>query len=596
MADTGGAAGSWAARLKASLAGGLAAPAPATAPPPPAPPEPLDEPVVTEEIASAQAEENAAPVEESPAPVEEVQAPSGEVQASPEPALGAEVAPALAAAPEAEAVPTAPPEPEAEAAPTPPAEPRPEEAELPEFSLLAVLTPQAAVEPRNRPDPLPSPLLEALTREPPAPAQAPKEARAGFSPSPLLDLLRMPEDAAAPLPPAIEALRAALPRPAPPAAALPPSPLLEALRTIPAEPVTEPPPLPEPPHSLPRAEPAPEPVALSEPLAAAPGPAVPQPASAATPPRQALPEREVRAVFELLVGRAPEEAELLPLRRFTRRLALRNAIMAGSAFREAVLSPAIAAALPLQGSGMVATNLDALDALGAGAAGEPDMVVDWFGLRTPIAIAPELAAHAGAVLPRPAPADPRAPAAEWIGLAASVAGATGSWRALSVDAGRGDLLLAGAVAARRRGLAPDLHASETKPKAFAALLQHAEANGIAPAPGAFQQAAIGTDPEKAPPRGSTVQEVLAGQDTWDWVRIAARSALIPLLRLSVPLLTERVRFLSLVTHSRREEAHAIRMLARGGWRLVAEQPVALRRRDPEAAERTGVQVWRGSLV
>lgn len=68
------------------------------------------------------------------------------------------------------------------------------------------------------------------------------------------------------------------------------------------------------------------------------------------------------------------------------------------------------------------------------------------------------------------------------------------------------------------------------------------------------------------------------------------------MRHSVPLLTERVRVLSLVTHSRREEAQTIQALARGGWRLLAELPATLRRRDPEAAERNGVQVWRGSLV
>lgn len=432
----------------------------------------------------------------------------------------------------------------------PPSSPRPAGKAPPAFTLLDISALRAAesATPRgeNRPaPPSSSPLLDALR---------PQGAEGG---SPVVDALMRGQQAATPAPVEVPAA----------------SPLLDALRSAsPAQAEAEPAAAPEPPR------PAEAPLPADEPR-------MPKP----------LPDREVRAVFQLLVGRPPGEAEFAGLGGFTARMALRAFVMAGPAFREEVLAPAIAAAGPFR-TAALAGDLAVLDTLRAGAKAEAGVAVDWFGLRTPLAIAPELAPHAGAVLPRPDLDDPRAPGEEWIGLAGSVAGATGTWRALAVGAGRGDLLLAGAVAARRRGLTLDLHASEAHPRGFADLLRHAEANGIDPGAGRFQQAVVGTDPAAPPPRGAAVQEWLAAATAWDWVRIAVPRAIVPLLRLSMPLLTEKVRVLSLVTSSRSEEAAAIRHLGRGGWRLVAELPVTLRRRKPEAAERTGVQVWRGPLV
>ncbi len=598
MARTGEGRIDWAAKLRASLAGTESRAAGAKpAPTEPAPPPPT--PLAIE--ASEEAAAPAPPAEVSAEPAEEAAPAQASIPAEPEPQ------PAETAG----TPPTpAPPPAELEAAEPPPAEPQPDPvAELPSsFSLLLALAAGPTEPATTLPAALPDTAEAAIgseAAEPPMPVlfnaiAAPAEEPRPASPSgyALLDLASPPARNAAPAPgPAREAPRLtlleALPRPealeATPAplplleqvpsqaGPLRPSPLLDAIRTAPPE----------------TPKPTAEPATTAEPAAPL------APSAAAMQAEQAprtLPEREVRAVFELLVGRPPRPTELDGLQGFTRRMALRDAIMAGDAFRDAVLAPAAAPTPAPPEVTLAAEDLARLDTLGAGASAEPGMVVDWFGLRTPAAIAPELAAHAGKVLPKPYPADPRASAAEWVGLARSTAEAKGSWRALSVGGERGDLLLAGAVAARRRGLDLELHVAEPVPGTFAALQQHADANGIEPGARRFQQARIGTDPERRPARGVVVQDLLAGAETWDWLRISQPKSLGPLLKLSAPLLTERVRVLSLVTRSRSEEALAIRTLAQASWRLVAELPVRLAPANPTEAQRPGAQVWLGKLA
>jgi hypothetical protein len=561
----------WAARLRASL-GAAASSQPAG-----------DEPGVPPEAPPAESPRNATDAalpEELPGqPAQE--APGGLLDALRSPAasgLLANLAPAASpAGPEPENKPDPPRPSLLDALPQPDAAPQPAPAALappPAFTLLDMPAPPPPTPLRPAAAAPDFSLLDISALRAAESAATPAEPRPAPSSSPLLDALRPPGAEGGPAVPhaPMGGQQGAAPAPVEGRA---PSPLLDALRSA------TPPAAEAAPPAAPR---APRPVDLPLPTAD-PAPRMPKP----------LPEREVRAVFQLLVGRPPTEAEFAGLGGFTARMALRAFVMAGPAFREEVLAPAVAAAGPFR-TAALAGDLTVLDTLRASTEGEAGVVMDWFGLRTPLTIAPDLAGHAGAVLPRPDLDDPRAPVEEWIGLAGSVAGATGTWRALAVGAGRGDLLLAGAVAARRRGLALDLHASEAHPRGFADLLRHAEANGIDPSAGRFQQAVVGTDPAAPPPRGAAVQEWLAAATAWDWVRIAAPRAVVPLLRLSVPLLTEKVRVLSLVTQSRGEEAAAIRQLGRNGWRLVAELPVTLRRRRPEAAERTGVQVWRGPLV
>lgn len=395
------------------------------------------------------------------------------------------------------------------------------------------------------PSPAPPPPPEGGLLASLAPRQAPPEWR----PS-LLDSLNAS---------AASGLLAALASPPSPTAPerppLPPSPLLESIR--PPEPAAAPPPPP------PLLRPA---------LAAPPRPAAPPPSS----PPPARPAASTPAeMFDLLVGRAPTRAELAVLAAAPDAAALRQVIAALPAFRAGVLGRALAAELRQATTRPSEAEMAVLDALGADAAAEPGMVVDWFGLRTPLALAPELSAHAGQVLPRPLPHDPRAPGAAWIGLAQSIVTATGEWRALALGAGRGDLLLAGAVAARRRGLTPRLHAIESDPTAFAALLRLAEANGIDPAAQDFRIAGPAT----------TASDVLAAAPAWDFVWADPAPLALGLPR------EAGLRVLALRTHGRAEETAAIGALAGAGWKLLSETPATLRRQDPRGVLRAGALAW-----
>jgi hypothetical protein len=545
--------GDWATRLKASLLHAPAAPSPAAEPlPPESPPETPAAPAPDSEPAAAasrpvEAEEGGA----RPVPATTLLAalaqprspePPGESAAPPEPRQEAPPPPPVFGLLAALSVPA---EPEEARPPGPaPAPERPAEAEAspPAYSLLAALTGPGDASPAPAPpvegDPPPAfPLLAALTLPAkPAPAEPPEAAQPLSRPS-LLEVISAP---------AAAGLLRALSSP-------PPSPPIPGLLGQAAH-------RPAGPHP-PAEEAAPEP-AERPPVASAPAEATPpadpppaeSPAAEPSPPPPPEPAAEPS-------GNTPQPR--------------------GSPAREPVFDPA---------------DLASLDALGAGARAEPGMVVDWFGLRTPAALAPELKARHGRVLHRPVPRDPRAPAADWVGMVHSVATAVGHWRAIAFGAGRGDLLLAGALAARRRGLAVQLHATEADPARFAALLQHAEANGLDPAMQEFRQAEIGAAPSNPPPRGDTVQEMLAGGPRWDWVRVSLRGAVAPLLAASLPMLAERARVLALSTFDRVEEAAAVESLATAGWHLVAETGCSLSRTDPRRATRPGAQAWRSPIA
>ena len=368
----------------------------------------------------------------------------------------------------------------------------------------------------------------------------------------------------------------------------------------------------QPPIQPPSTHVAVEPAAEDAPTPAEPPESVEEaaPASGSAPVQAARDINEVLAALDAAPP-GPVHADLAPLPRpplFEAMQPTRPAPIAGPGHLLSALELSLQPAAHPQAARPVAeafapppgtfdpADLAALDAMRADAAAMDGAVVDWFGLRTPIVLAPELASHAGTVLPRLVLADPRASAGEWIGLAVSVVGARESWRALDVGAGRGDLLLAGAVAARRRGLGLSLHATEGESERFAVLRAHAEVNGIAPTAHRFQQAELGADPNKLPRHAALAQDWLGDEHAWDWVRIARPETLWVLLRTAVELLSARVRVLSLTTHGRMTEATALRALPRAGWRLVAEAPSVVDRANPRGCKSPGVQVWRGPLA
>ncbi len=253
----------------------------------------------------------------------------------------------------------------------------------------------------------------------------------------------------------------------------------------------------------------------------------------------------------------------------------------------AALEAARSAPLGPEDDALPAEDAAAFDALASDAAPAPGVVTDWFGLRTPLDLAPELAAFAGQRLPR-APRDPRGQAPDWIALAHSVAAAEEAWSGLSIGGtGRGDLLLAGAVAARRRGLAARLQTTEPDAGRREALLRQAEANAIA------ADAIAMLPPRLAPPPASAeIATLLGAAPRWDWLRLGQPGLFVSVLANMLPLLTERVRVLALVTRHRAEEARAVTLLAEAGWRLLAEAPSRLSHADPRKCDKPGVQAWR----
>lgn len=193
------------------------------------------------------------------------------------------------------------------------------------------------------------------------------------------------------------------------------------------------------------------------------------------------------------------------------------------------------------------------------------------------------------------PAEAAGEGAEWVGLARSLEEARGSWRALFLGSQQPRLALAGALACGRRGLIPVLHATESDPARFGRLLTAMQAKGLDCDESRLLQAAVSCDPDKLPPRGALAQDLLEREESWDYLRVGAARLLSGMVSAALPALNARVRWLMLAPLNRMEEGAAIRALS-GTWRLVAERPAALQLRNPRAAERPGVQLWRGPLA
>ncbi|MBU8536242.1 hypothetical protein [Falsiroseomonas tokyonensis] len=194
------------------------------------------------------------------------------------------------------------------------------------------------------------------------------------------------------------------------------------------------------------------------------------------------------------------------------------------------------------------------------------------------------------------PAEAAGDGADWLGLARSLDEAKESWRALFLGASQADLPLAGALAARGRGLAPVLHATESHPGNFRRLLAALEAKGLQAGETRLLQAAVTTDPDSLPPGGALVQGLLERQEAWDYVRVSGPRVIGGLLKRAQPLLDARVRWMMLRLETRAQEAAAIKGLGAAKWKLVAERPARLQPGLPVTTAQPGIQLWRGPLA
>ncbi|MGX9964208.1 hypothetical protein ACVFYP_12830 [Roseomonas sp. F4] len=207
-----------------------------------------------------------------------------------------------------------------------------------------------------------------------------------------------------------------------------------------------------------------------------------------------------------------------------------------------------------------------------------------------------IAAAYQAVQDRPMPPEAAPAGLEWLALARSLDTAQDHWRALFLGIDAPDVPLAGALAARRKGLAPALHAVEAHPGRFGALLAALEAEGLADGDTRLLQAAVVADPAKLPPRGALAQDVIGREQVWDLLRLSDARMVSHILGRILALVTERVRWLVVCPLNRADESSLIKALAGTGWTLVADRPAVLNLARPTHAGQPGGQLWRGPLA
>jgi hypothetical protein len=222
----------------------------------------------------------------------------------------------------------------------------------------------------------------------------------------------------------------------------------------------------------------------------------------------------------------------------------------------------------------------------------------------------------GMVLPRPVPGDYHAEAIEWIGLLKSVLAARGRFIAMELGAGMGPWLVAGAVAARLRGIA-DIHLCgiEGDPGRFALMQQHFRDNGIDPEQHSLLQVGVGVvagtakwpllrdyrnaagarpirqtaegdirldDRDVGYVKGMSdelieieiigIRDLLMEQSFWDFVNMDVQGTEVELCSSCLDLMSERVRYLVVATHSRKLDGDLLEAMLTGGWILENEKP------------------------
>lgn len=264
-------------------------------------------------------------------------------------------------------------------------------------------------------------------------------------------------------------------------------------------------------------------------------------------------------------------------------------------------------------------------------AGEAGFVIDFLGVRTRVAfMGAGAASFSGAVVGVPVPHDFRAFAAEWLGLIRAVAAARGRFTAMELGAGWGPWLVAGAVAARHRGIAEiRLCGVEADPGHFAFLRQHFADNGLDPDAHRLLAAAVGPAagealwPAADDPANDYGARVLGAGERRDHRGARARVRLVPMVGVADLLRAEplwdlvhldvqglegalctaaradlgRVRRIVIGTHTRQIEGELIELFHGLGWALEHESPARFAY-DPEAAsvlamtEVDGTQIWR----
>ena len=236
----------------------------------------------------------------------------------------------------------------------------------------------------------------------------------------------------------------------------------------------------------------------------------------------------------------------------------------------------------------------------------------------------------------PVPCDYHAEAAEWIGLLKTVQSAGERWAGMELGAGFGPWIVAGANAARLKGISDiRLCAVEADAQHFESLRQHLQDNGFAPDAHRLFQAAVGAaagtafwpvteDPREdwgsrpmpdhasgtsatdhlgrtwsktVPVRILAMSDLLQAEPTWNMIHIDVQGHEVEICRSCIEELNRRVHWLIVGTHSRKLDGDMIELMRSAGWVLENEKPSKFHFL-PEAptleamTHVDGVQVWR----
>jgi FkbM family methyltransferase len=239
---------------------------------------------------------------------------------------------------------------------------------------------------------------------------------------------------------------------------------------------------------------------------------------------------------------------------------------------------------------------------------EPGFLVDFLGSRIrTTSLWKEARALDGQLTGIPVPADFHAEAIEWIGLLKSVRSSTGQYVAMELGAGFGPWVIAGAVAARRKGIENiRLCAVEGDSQHFQFLRQHFIDNGFEPDQHALFEAAVGVDAGVAQwpiLEGSSASEEwgcrpieasrdyvgrqfqktkeidiipmrnLVGREScWDLIHLDVQGHEVGVCRSCIEELNARVRRIVAATHSRKIDGYLLDLMCGAGWLLEHEKP------------------------
>jgi FkbM family methyltransferase len=346
--------------------------------------------------------------------------------------------------------------------------------------------------------------------------------------------------------------------------------------------------------------------------------------------------------YRLLLGREPESEEVV--RSFIESTdsiqEFRQAVMRSAEFKMQEIFFEDLRCYP----GFGRQDLRVFDQFTASPSPSPEFLTDFIGSRTRASsLWDETKPLWGSVYPKPFPSDYHAETVEWVGVLKAVLAAEGRFTAMELGAGYGPWLVAGAVAARIRGIVQvRLLGVEADPGRFAMMQQHLRDNDFDPAEHVLIQAGVGVAAGKArwprfeDPRnsvggrplrtlsdGSTnsqdveylawagdafidvdivgFDDLLLNQPRWDLIHIDVQGGEVELCRASSRLLSERVRYVVVGTHSRKIDGDLLVLMKEAGWILEHEKPARFifRENCPSLELMTvtdGTQVWRNPRV